>query len=556
MDSGPRSTAQRLPGIGRGLIRRPAAREVVLILALIFAYAGTSPPDVNEAHYLTKAKRFWNPQWCQTDAFLDSADAHPVFYVVFGWPTRWVSLAATAWLGRLTVWALVAWAWQRLSWAVVPRRHLSVLTAAWFLTLGHYCHLAGEWAVGGLEAKSVAYALVLGGLAAMVRRRWGAMWLWLGAACAFHVLVGGWSLLAAAMAWVLSGPDRTEGRAMLPGLCGGTALALIGLLPALWLTAGVDQGIVTRANMIYVYGRLSHHLLWHTFASQRLVMFGLAVVLWVSVGWFARRADGWRIIHRFALGAMLISAVGVVLDYRLRDEPSVAAWWLRFYWYRLADVAVPLVVALGLPLALAALPAARYRWVTLGLWCTAVLVPVLALGRVYAARQQDFRPGAVAQSQPLLPGRRARAAARYAAWRDVCAWIRTQTRPDDRFLTPRAQQTFRWYAERAEVVGWKDIPQDPASIVQWWSLLQEIYPLSVVSGGLGHWTDEQLQAIAQEQQVDYILVDRAYTRRRLGLTRVYPPSPRDTGWFELYRASAEAADEGVLRVPGLPVPSE
>ena len=111
----------------------------------------------------------------------------------------------------------------------------------------------------------------------------------------------------------------------------------------------------------------------------------------------------------------------------------------------------------------------------------------------------------------------------------------SHTQPQDRFLTPRNQQTFKWYAERAEVVCWKDIPQDPASIGQWWLLLQDIYPPSVVEGGLAAWSDEQLQAIAEEQQVRYIVLDRAHGTRRLGFERVYPESPAATGWFEVYR---------------------
>ena len=91
---------------------------------------------------------------------------------VFGWPSLWVSLPVVAWLGRVLVWGLFAWGWQRLSWSILPRRYVSLLSAAWFLVLNDYCHLAGEWAVGGLEAKGIAYACVLCGLHALVRQRW------------------------------------------------------------------------------------------------------------------------------------------------------------------------------------------------------------------------------------------------------------------------------------------------------------------------------------------------------------------------------------------------
>ena len=95
--------------------------EVLLIFMVFFLYAGWVPPAVNEAHYLTKAKHYWNPDFCAGDHFLESADAHLVFYWTFGWVTLFCSLPAAAWIGRLVTWGAMAWAWRRLSWCVVPK---------------------------------------------------------------------------------------------------------------------------------------------------------------------------------------------------------------------------------------------------------------------------------------------------------------------------------------------------------------------------------------------------------------------------------------------------
>ncbi|MGE3777249.1 MAG: hypothetical protein AB7F89_08700, partial [Pirellulaceae bacterium] len=61
--------------------------EWCLIFALLFVVGGTLPPDVNESHYLAKAKHYWNPDWCPGDPFLESADAHLAFYWLIGWLT-------------------------------------------------------------------------------------------------------------------------------------------------------------------------------------------------------------------------------------------------------------------------------------------------------------------------------------------------------------------------------------------------------------------------------------------------------------------------------------
>ncbi len=169
--------------------------EIALIMLVFFTLAGDPPPHVNESHYLCRLKHYWDPGWCAGDMFLETSDTQLVFIWAFGWVTRLASLPATAWIGRLLAWAFVAWAWQRLSWRVVPMRFASVLSAALFVTLNAQAQLAGEWVVGGVEAKSFAYGFVLLALRDLVDRRWNRMFLLLGAATAIHPLVGGWSAL-------------------------------------------------------------------------------------------------------------------------------------------------------------------------------------------------------------------------------------------------------------------------------------------------------------------------------------------------------------------------
>ena len=146
--------------------------EVLLIFAVFFLHGAYGVPDSNEAHYLTKAKHYWDSDWAAGDVFLESADAHQVFYWTFGWLTLWLSLEQTAWVGRVATWLLLAWGWQRLSMAAVSRRWIAVLTAAVFVGLNENAHMAGEWVVGGIEAKGFAYALVFFALEQLVRGRW------------------------------------------------------------------------------------------------------------------------------------------------------------------------------------------------------------------------------------------------------------------------------------------------------------------------------------------------------------------------------------------------
>src|SRR5262245_56127543 len=131
----------------------PRLAEGVVILLVFFVVAGDPPPLVNVPHYLCRLKPLWNPDWCAGDLFLESTDTQVAFIWTFGWLTRWLSLSATAWIGRIVAWTLLAWAWQRLSWRLVPRHLAAVLSAALFVVLTATAHLAGEWVVGGVEAK-------------------------------------------------------------------------------------------------------------------------------------------------------------------------------------------------------------------------------------------------------------------------------------------------------------------------------------------------------------------------------------------------------------------
>ena len=183
--------------------------ETILIFLCFALVSGQLPPDVNESHYLTKAKHFWNPEWCAGDIFLGSSFSHWFFYVTTGWLTQVLSLSVTAWVGRFLTWGLLAFAWQRLCWSVLPSRGMAVLSAIFFLLLNERFHLAGEWVVGGFEAKGFAYFFVIMAIGSMVKRDWKWVWPFLGAGAAFHVLVGGWAFLSAlfvciCLQWALS----------------------------------------------------------------------------------------------------------------------------------------------------------------------------------------------------------------------------------------------------------------------------------------------------------------------------------------------------------------
>ena len=201
-------------------------------------------------------------------------------------------------------------------------------------------NLAGEWVIGGVEAKGFAFVLVFLGLEAFVRDRWQRAWLLLGAAAAFHVLVGGWAAVAVGIAWLLLGKDRPTLRSMWPSLGGGLLLSLPGLLPPLLLNWGTKALVVRMADEIYVYERLPHHLNPWKFPLEQLIPFALLCLIWLLVGRTAVQAESRR-LRAFVVASLGIAVAGMVISLAGFWDRPLAASWLRFYWFRLADVAVP-----------------------------------------------------------------------------------------------------------------------------------------------------------------------------------------------------------------------
>lgn len=493
--------------------------EWLLLVLLFFVYAGDLPPMVNEAHYLVKAKNFWQPDWCQADLFTASGKAHTTFYVLFGWPTKFVSLEATAWIGRVVGWGLLAFGLLRFSRSLLSMRWMALAVATVWIAGIEYGNLAGEWVVGGIEAKVPAYGLVLLALAELVHRRWGRVWILLGAASAFHVLSGGWSVIAAAVVWWFDERKREDATPFFrAALFGGGALALFGLVPALALTYNANPEDSTAAAKIYSYFRIRHHLLPADFDFDWYVRHGVliaATFLMVRVQW--SDSSGLRRMGWFTVGAVGIAAAGMFVGLLPSVIPDLAAKLLRYYWFRLTDAVVPLMFAVLVVRWLAS-PRAQFRVAS-----TTVLVVAVAL--VGWSSFDRFRVSVPPSASNRLLGIQSGATAEqqqeaWRDWQDVCRWARQSSGPDEVFLTPRHQQTFKWYAHRAEVVNWKDVPQDAPSLRQWHERFQEIFPrrLGSIRVTIQY---KSLREYREKYGVRYLIADRRIVGDSLPLVSIY-----------------------------------
>jgi len=366
-----------------------AALELLLIFGVFATYGAWPVPDVNEQYYVGKSIHFWNRAWLANDPFLNTPDSHWLFYATFGLLSLLFKQNALVWVGRCVVWFMTALAWRRLSRAWIPRRWFAVLTAAAFAFYLESFHLAGEWIFGGVEGKGFAFPFVFWGLACFLEGKYNRAWILYGIGSAFHVLVGGWAVLASLVAWsfdawnakakgaqngvarFLAG-SRNFIRALkktVPGLILGGAISLLGVLPALALDSGATPEIIRESRQIYVFERLAHHLVasslpW-TFQLRFLLLvvaaasgFGVALCLARVVNpSTAEASEKSRFfstprgrLAAFVGAAFAFACVGATIDWganylaarELLNDSKEAASLLRYYWYRLSDWAVPL----------------------------------------------------------------------------------------------------------------------------------------------------------------------------------------------------------------------
>ncbi|KAA5547318.1 hypothetical protein FYK55_00105 [Roseiconus nitratireducens] len=527
-------------------------------MAVFFLYAGDPVPAVNEAHYLVKAKNFWDPAWCSNDLLAASGKAHVTYYVTFGWLTRFCSLATTAWIGRLVGWALIALGLQRCCRALRLPRFYSLGVAVLWIAGVEYGNLAGEWVIGGIEAKVPAYGLVLIGMSEVMRRHWSRAWVWFGAASAFHVLTGGWAVVAAIFSFLVCErwlrPKEVPPKPFFTwGLWVGGALSLLGLAPAILLTMSATPAESVLAAKIYTYVRLRHHLLPSDFPWSWYLRHGVLVgmlLVWMGADrkLLARRPAEWM-----ALGAVLIAGGGLLVGTLQPTHPDLTARLLRYYWFRLTDALVPLVVAFivmqklagvkGSPVGAEAVVPDRAAK-TGGGGRTPVAVGAAALTLLFGlglfgwSSLQRVRLGLPPSTSHRLLGIHPEAGIAeqhrsHADWVAVCDWVRVAMPEDEVFLTPRHQQTFKWYAERAEVVNWKEVPQDAVALLEWRRRFEEIFPerLGTTRVSIQYTI---LREIRQRYGARFMVVDRRVTGQQLPLVKVYPVGSQTNATYAVY----------------------
>lgn len=503
---------------------RPATWTALFALFFLTSALRAPVPAVNEPHYLGKAKHLWDPAWCAGDFFLESSNPHIVFYAAIGWLTPWFSLPATAWIGRAFALGLLSWGWMRLCESVSPSRRLSVTAGAFFVLLTSIGSFSGEWVIGGVEAKVFAYAFLLWAGAFWRERKLIQAGAAAGMAVSFHPVVGAWGVVAGVIAMVLTrivhrgnhvvtdskpakpaaseptsraaGPDVTRPaplRSLIPAAIVLILFSVQGLIPALQLVVGVDPALTREADGISITQRIGHHIDPRLFPERAYALYALLLAAWIALRFLTPSSPALRAVNRFVLGSLVIAATGLIVGWLpLEASPSALRdTVLKFYPFRLADLALPFAVALQLSLVVELLLAADTRPLTL-------LRPVMPVAALAAAL---FLPAPDANPSGMSPEVR-------RDWIATCGWLKVNTPPGALMGTANEDWAIKWYAGRPEYVSFKDCPQDAAGIVEWWRRRQTLVAWSREARADGVLSVEELADLHAETGIDYLVVSR------------------------------------------------
>lgn len=514
------------------------------IAAMLFAVSVLSSPvpGVNEPHYLCKARSFSDHTWCARDFFLASSNAHYCFFWLIGPLTKIYSFATVALVGRGLSVLAIAVGFSLLCREIGLSPLSRIIAAGTFTSLSEVGSFSGEWLLGGFESKVPAWGLGLAAIALWIR---GSIrncpgWMTASGACCgvaalLHPVVGGWIAVCLCMVWLLNccglrpmagtanainsnGPKSIAVKSILGLLSFSFAtivLALPGLIPAMRLVLddSLDRKNRELAAFIQVYWRLKHHLdPTELVPAQWIYAFGLSTLLLVGYGLVQRRlriqsADNGlqntgespclrrqeiRLLLQIFLASMVIAIIGVVVGWHSENSQNMTGWqWraslLKFYPFRTFDALLPIVS--GMMIALLFQQSRLNR-----------LMPAVPILLVFSCGMPLV---AAVSSREASPA--GYTAIQFADWQAACAWIKAETPPDSLFLTPRESFAFKWMAERAEYVCYKDCPQDAEGILEWNRRLWWLHDWTLQSSTDGVYQESDLQRLHNKTGCDFIL---------------------------------------------------
>ena len=462
----------------------------VIIIAFVLSLAFLLKDNVghvNEVDILPLARQFSNPEWIPNDWYLNQpAGYRLLFQIVFGKLADLLGFLATSIIGRIVCYFLFSTGFVFLGKQL--GLNLFLMLAALFLFIyiapskgiDFYNYknqglVTYEWMVGALEAKAIAYGLVLLGIGWMLKRRFKSMALSFGLATSFHVLVGGWSFLSALILSILN--RQIKGiRYVATVISLYLALSVFAVPTVMQHFLSKPQSSEIEASYIYVFLRLPHHLnplSWRSNWQRIYLLYLVILVISIAILWWKNKKskrnkatyDARLTFGKFVLVTLAPFLIGVILA--PFDKHGKL---LQYYPFRLVDVMLPLGAYLLFVSVLKCILNTK-------LGRAMALICSVLMGWIFMIQAGDFK-GEISKIQ-RFPGKSQGVTDR---WKEICYWIKDNTPKDSIIIShPVKFPNFSWMSERATIVKYKLLPQNKKAILSWYERLDDL------SGGMHSW---------------------------------------------------------------------
>lgn len=461
----------------------------ILVFAVIFLATFSIRLSDNEEEYFVFAKAFADPHWIAGALSIkDVPGTRIIFDTVVGWALGFASFEQVAAAGRTLCAVLFAFPLALL----FRKLRLSHMEAVFLLTafvVSHQSFFGNEWIFRSFETKVISYVFVFYSIYYLIEENIRRSVIFAAAAIYFHVLVGGWYVLALFACLLFR---RTSLKEILT-----SALILAVLLMPLGFYLA-DKYLVHNPNVIdgvtvswvYAYIRNPHHLTVMAKLLRGDSAVQIEVALSAIMGWLCIKT--WVKDKDPAIGALCLLSLALFAQQFLSLVVAffdTQAVFLKFYPYRTS------ALSLFLSLTLLLLLFKKSGWLHPGRQWAVVSVMlafvVLGLGsRLYKNGVDSYRV--------------AYPSAKQLAMNSASDWIRLHTDSaavvldlDDR--SPGHLDFIR-QTQRDSFSVYKFVPTTNRLIYEWY---QRVLARDQLANDMS-----ALPAIKGKYRIDYILSER------------------------------------------------
>lgn len=310
----------------------------LVVLAVALLLYGGPVPRLSEELYLPLVRKVADPNYLWSDwTFSGSFGEHWLFDQLLAPLAGVLTISQFGWSGRLVLWTVIAWLLLRVG------RHIGLgpWTGAAALVLwlvANQSFIGGEWMIGTFEAKTVAYAFLLGSLLAVFSRRIPLALLLLGLTVSFHPAVGLWAVWGVGLALLVV----AETRATTLRWCW---LALLAAVPGIIGALGAAGDTTTALDRFVVLQAIPYHtdpfFGGETFGTGQVVVHVLVVGGMLAFNLWAYQRSDHGLVQRFLAVFQIVAAVPFVLAFVAR---VLHVWsFLRLMPLRSFPLMVPLI---------------------------------------------------------------------------------------------------------------------------------------------------------------------------------------------------------------------